>query len=181
MSYQVMAFMFGLAGTAGLLVFFGLYATIVKIAEKRILEANPSSDPDVAELPEPDIVIDEPTEAPAMTSAQDSDQPVFYKGRWFGSLPMAAAFLREKEDDVRFATSEVSHAGHSLWDPNGHFSVAIQHRCLPLNNGARLFVSDYQSHVSKGYVLRGRKRIPIDTTVRSGPSGDAQLLSLAQA
>ena len=180
MSYQVMAFVFWIAGVAGLLVFALFYGVIIQIAKKRILDRHAEAADDVAELPEPSPVIMEPAESSEPESIDD-DHPIFYKGRWFGSVSMAAAFLREREEDIRFAMSRVSPAGTSLWDPSGHYCVAIQHKCLPLDNGARLFVSDYEGNVSKGYVLRGRQRIPIDTTVRSGPSGDAQLLSLAQA
>jgi len=83
---------------------------------------------------------------------------------------------------------EISESHKALFDPVGHYETAVRHRIFPLGDAkARLVISDYKvppdfkEKVSRAYVKRGKKRIPIDMEVSTGPTGDGQLLAQAQA
>ncbi len=153
----------------------------------------PSKEPEVVSeaLPVPNVV-PFPTEFVATLKDAESrslepESPVLYKGTWYAGVLKAAAFLGINADVIRDYL-EKAEPHKDLYDPNGHYNAAVVHRVLPLgDSSSSLIVSDYKiapdskMKVSRGYVKRDRKRIPIDLEVPTGPDGDGQLLTQAHA
>jgi len=115
--------------------------------------------------------------------------PVHLEGRWYSSPKTAALFLKRPLSEILSELGPVPDDRDELelWNRIPEYlqsthNAALLHRSLPIGRTKkRLVISSYKGDLSKAYVRDGRRRIPIEQTVETGPAGDTKLLELASS